>query len=118
MASDLTVTLQHATGLRALVLIEGPMDFDTVTPLQEDLTALVDAGHPRLVLDMSGVTFCDSTGLNALLRVLNHAQEHQGSVALAAAGENLRRILAMTGVEDVLIGYPTSAEAVARTPEA
>ena len=51
------------------VIATGEIDLYTAPKLQTDLAAIIDSVGPaaRVVIDMSGVEFCDSTGMNVLL---------------------------------------------------
>ena len=57
----------------ALLAVSGEIDMATAESLYERATALVDADTRTLVLDLGGVTFCDSLGVAALVRVYRHA---------------------------------------------
>ncbi|MFF1443380.1 STAS domain-containing protein [Streptomyces sp. NPDC058295] len=53
--------------------------------------------HPRLVFDVSGVSFADSTFLNLLLRI-----HHMTSLRIAGPPRQLRHLLEITGTDTVL----------------
>ena len=53
-----------------------------------------------VVVDMSQVTFIDSSGLSALLAGLRLARNHGGTVTLAGVSPSLRRIFDVTGLAD------------------
>ena len=55
----------------------------------------------RLVVDMSGVDFCDSTGMNVLLAAQRLAREHGGNIELSGPRPAVRKILQVTGLESV-----------------
>ena len=111
MSADLTVAVREAQGLRVVVALRGVMDFDTVGPLEAQLAGLVEQGHPHLVLDVAQVDFCDSTGLNIMLRMQRVSSAAGGGVALAGASASLRRVLELTGADAVLVDYATVPEA-------
>jgi anti-sigma B factor antagonist len=50
---------------------------------------------------MSGVDFCDSTGMNVLLSCLRHARERGGELEIAAPQPAVRKILQVTGLDSV-----------------
>jgi anti-sigma B factor antagonist len=50
---------------------------------------------------MSGVEFCDSTGMNVLLSSLRRARERGGQLELAAPRPPVRKILQVTGLDSV-----------------
>ena len=50
---------------------------------------------------MSGVDFCDSTGMNVLLSCLRQARERGGELELAAPQPAVQKILSVTGLDAV-----------------
>jgi anti-sigma B factor antagonist len=71
------------------------------------------AGHPVIVVDLSSTEFCDSSGLNVLVRALRRAQADGGEVRLVATTAPVLRILSVTGVDTVLPLFASVAEALA-----
>ncbi len=63
---------------------------------------------PRLILDLEGLTFCDSTGLAELLWLLRRSQETRTRLVLAGVSRTLRHMMATTG----LLAYFTMAASV------
>ncbi|MFD3513924.1 STAS domain-containing protein [Streptomyces sp. NPDC058663] len=63
-------------------------------------------GHPHLVADLGGVTFCDSSGLGALIGIWRCAKEANGSLTLAAIPDRLGRLLHVTGMDTLLPAHP------------
>jgi anti-anti-sigma factor len=109
---SLTVqTEQH--GDVVVLSIAGELDMATAPQLQDQITDLLDSGQNRLVLDLSDVSFCDSTGLSVFVRAKNSCDEIGGEVRLAAPQRGVRRILEVSGLIEVLHTYPTVGEAVA-----
>ncbi|MGP3683982.1 STAS domain-containing protein [Streptomyces sp. IBSNAI002] len=51
------------------VTLAGELDFHTAWQVEPRLTALAAYGHRSLVLDLSGISFCDSAGIDLFLRV-------------------------------------------------
>lgn len=98
-------------GRGMLVRITGEMDHVSGPALWERLTEVL-AGHAAfIVLDLSAVSFCDSAGLNLLLRADRHAATNGTDLGLARVPHMLSRILAMTGTDQVLHVYGTVADA-------
>ena len=65
--------------------VQGEIDLYTVPRLQRELAAVLAGGGPvRLVIDLSAVDFCDSTGVNVLLAAHRQAREAGGDLELAA----------------------------------
>ena len=82
--------------------VAGEIDLYTAPRLHGELVAALAGEQPvRLVVDMSGVDFCDSTGMNVLLAAHRRAHEHGGDLELAAPRPGVRRVLQVTGLESV-----------------
>ncbi|WP_234320961.1 STAS domain-containing protein [Streptomyces katrae] len=96
----------------AVAAVAGALDIHTAQDLHEQATA-VPATHPHLVLDMSQVTFCDSSGLNTLLRLRRHAAAAGGSLALAAVPGQAMRMLSVTDTDAVFTLHSRPAQALA-----
>ena len=92
----------RSQGDHTVMSVSGEIDLYTAPRLHGELvTALAGGGPVRLVVDMSGVEFCDSTGMNVLLAAHRRAREHGGDLELAAPRPAVRRILQVTGLETV-----------------
>ncbi|EFL12933.1 STAS domain-containing protein [Streptomyces sp. C] len=91
-----------------VVAARGELDQDTLPSLEEALTAAADR-HGVVVLDASSVTFGDSSFLNLLLRL------HRLTVLrVAAPGDQLLRLFALTGADTVLSLHPSVQDALDR----
>ena len=88
-------------GGHAVVSVYGEVDLYTAPRLQAELASLVRDGAGRVVVDLSGVEFCDSTGMNVLLSAMKRLREHGGSLELASPRPAVRRILQVTGLDTV-----------------
>ncbi len=85
-----------------VVTICGEIDLYTAPRLHSELAGLLAEGMPaRVVIDMSGVEFCDSTGMNVLLSCLRRARERGGELEIAAPKPAVRKILQVTGLDSV-----------------
>jgi anti-sigma B factor antagonist len=92
----------RSEGDRVVVALSGEIDLYTAPRLQSQLASELNVDHPvRLVVDMSGVDFCDSTGMNVLLAAQRMAREHGGNVELSGPRPAVRKILQVTGLESV-----------------
>jgi anti-sigma B factor antagonist len=97
---ELKVTTR-SQGEQTVLSVTGEIDLYTAPTLQSELMSALSAGHVNLVVDMSAVTFCDSTGINVLLAGHRHARERGGELQLARPGSATRRVLQVTGLESV-----------------
>jgi anti-sigma B factor antagonist len=85
-----------------IVTISGEIDLYTAPRLHSELAAVLVDGMPtRVVIDMSGVEFCDSIGMNVLLSCLRRMRERGGELEIASPKPAVRRILRVTGLDSV-----------------
>ena len=85
-----------------IVTICGEIDLYTAPRLHSELAAVLVDGMPaRVVIDMSGVEFCDSTGMNVLLSCLRRVRERGGELEIASPKPAVRKILQVTGLDSV-----------------
>jgi anti-sigma B factor antagonist len=78
---------------------EGELDIATVGRVQEELDAVLNGTEPRLLLDLSGLQFIDSTGIAALY----HAGTGVAAMAVVVPpGAEVARTIEIAGVDRVL----------------
>jgi len=101
-------------------VVTAPEEID-VTSADGLRTALVDAaarGHGTFVVDMSLTRFCDSSGLHALVAAHRRAQAEGGEVLLVVPDTAVLRVLAITGMDQVIPNFASLDEALAQAPAA
>ena len=94
----LSVTVGHIGSDRAVVAVGGELDIDTGVLLHHQLAAQVTEGRIHLVLDLDGVPFMDSSGLNIVLHAARETRQCGGSLVLARPAPQVRHLLDLTGV--------------------
>lgn len=95
---DITVRRQDGT---AVVSVAGEIDVYTSPLLQEHLVEVLRDGSSSIVLDLSEVTFLDSTGLGVLITGLKRCRSADGDLVLVTAQPNVLKVLEITGLNDV-----------------
>jgi anti-sigma B factor antagonist len=109
---ELKVTSQPQGDL-VVMSVQGEIDLYTVPRLQRELASVLAGGAAvRLVVDLSGVDFCDSTGVNVLLAAHRQAREKGGDLELAAPRPAVKKILQVTGLETVFTVRDDPAHAI------
>ncbi|AWL40699.1 MULTISPECIES: STAS domain-containing protein [unclassified Streptomyces] len=111
-STTLVLTVRHPADSLAVVTVSGELDVETAPALRTKAVDLIGQGYAHVVLDMAPVEFCDSSGLNALIAIVHHARDHDGSLSVAAAPDQLTRLLDMTGVGGLMPVHADVAEAV------
>ncbi|MET8545307.1 STAS domain-containing protein [Kitasatospora sp. NPDC004799] len=101
-----------------VVTVAGELDHDTADGLRAALARPPSAdGLGRIVVDLAGLRFCDSTGLNVLLRARLDAQAAGLRLELAGPGPLVARLFAVTGADRVLRIHPDLRTALAASEE-
>jgi anti-sigma B factor antagonist len=109
---DLTLNEYSAAPGRTVVEVSGEIDVYTAPRLREALISLVDAGSYRLIIDMEGVEFLDSTGLGVLVGGLKRVRAHDGGIDLVCTQGKILRIFRITGLSKVFPIHDTIAAAL------
>ncbi|MCX5129920.1 STAS domain-containing protein [Streptomyces sp. NBC_00193] len=94
-----------STGPRTVLTIAGAIDMDTCPHITATLD-LVTLDGRTLVLDLSAITFMDSSGLNLLLTLRNRAEAEQGTLELCGLPDQALRLLDITGARDLFTLTP------------
>jgi anti-sigma B factor antagonist len=90
--------------------VAGEIDLYTAPKLHSELMAALAAGTPlQLTVDMTGVEFCDSTGMNVLLAAHRKAREDGGNLQLASPRPAIRKVLQVTGLDGVFTVVDSAA---------
>ena len=99
---ELNIAVERAPD-EVVLHLAGEIDVLTVTSLSTIVNEILADPPARIVLDMAGVTFCDSQGLGTLVVLSRKAQHARVVLALANVGEFLMRVLDITGLRSALM---------------
>jgi anti-sigma B factor antagonist len=100
-------------GGAAVITLPEEIDLTNADQVRDELLALLNRGPSVLIVDMAGTTFCDSAGINALVRAHKRATANDAEIRLVLASPGVRRVLAITGIDRLLTIYPTMTESLA-----
>ena len=100
MPPDFAVSAEPV-GSAYVVTPEGELDLGTVDELQASLSARPGECH-RLVLDLGGLTFFDTSGMRLVVETMQDAQRSAISLALVRGSEDVQRLFALAGLDDRL----------------
>lgn len=108
---DLTVVVEMH-GERALVRVSGSIDVYAAPAFRDRLERELDAGNSNLLVDLSEVSFLDSTGLSVLVGRLKHARHDGGQLELVCPEGRVRQAFVITGLNKVFVMHDTLTEAL------
>lgn len=95
-----------------MILVEGELDMNTAPELERELEAALAAGSP-LLIDLSRCEFIDSSGI-ALIVKARQQLEGEGRFALCGVGNQVKRVLGITGLDSTIPTHPSREEALSR----
>jgi anti-sigma B factor antagonist len=105
------ITHEALDGSGVMVHVQGELDLASAPSLKWALTDLLQTGVQRMVLDLSRVSFIDSTALSVLVGV-QRALPQEGRIAIAAATAEVCNILELTGLDATFEMLPSVEDAL------
>jgi anti-anti-sigma factor len=100
--AGLTIGVRR-TADELVLTLAGEIDMLTASQLSSTVNESLADAPPRIVLDLAGVTFCDSQGLGTLVVLSRKASHAQILLVLTNVGEFLLRVLDITGLRSALM---------------
>ncbi|WP_043673783.1 STAS domain-containing protein [Streptomyces xylophagus] len=107
----------------SVLLVSGELDLVTSPVLRQRVHDVVADGHHSLVVDLSEVLFCDSSGVGVLIAARRLIRSCQGHLRLilpaqgAVDGSHVNRVLGALGVRRLFDVYPDVMAATEEAPE-
>ena len=96
-----------------VIAVEGELDMNTATDLERELEGPVNAAQSPLLIDLTRCEFIDSTGIALIVRSWQ-ALDGDGNFALCGVGDQVKRVLDITGLEQTIPTHPEREQALAR----
>lgn len=109
---DLRIDVRDQGGW-AVVDVVGEIDVATAPRLREQIISLIGEGRHRIVVNLEGVDFIDSTGLGVLISGLKRARTHDGDFVLVCTEPRILKVFEITGLVAVFAVHDTVEAAVA-----
>jgi stage II sporulation protein AA (anti-sigma F factor antagonist) len=95
-----------------VVRVHGEIDHDVKDVLGHALLPEDVTAPPRIVADLSGVTFMDSTGINVFVTVHRRVSGAQGWLRIAGAQESVVQLLRLVGIDEIISCFPAVEQAL------
>jgi anti-sigma B factor antagonist len=107
-----SITQRQIEGATTLVTVDGELDLASAPNLKWTLTDVVGSGARQIVVDLSPVTFIDSTALGVLVAV-HRGLGPERRMAIAGTEGDVRNIFELTGLDSTFDMFATLDEALA-----
>jgi len=95
-----------------VVIPTGDIDLYASVGFCNAVLARLEGGTPKMVLDFTGVRYLDSSGVGALIRLLQKARTLGGEIRVANLGGTPRKVLEMSNIISLLKVSPDVASAL------
>jgi|SRR5450756_538948 anti-sigma B factor antagonist len=109
---SLEVQTRQAENGVTVVAPTGRLDVAGAPTLKDAISETVKNGHPKVVIDLEGVSFVDSTGLGSVIAALKQIRSSAGDLRLAAPNQQVRVVLELTTLDRVFPYFATVEEAL------
>ena len=97
--------------------LEGEIDLHISPNVTASLSMMIEKKPKQLIVDLSRVTYIDSSGLAALIEGMQNVEQYGGKFALAGLPETVRTIFEIARLDQVFQIFPDVDAALAATPE-
>jgi anti-anti-sigma factor len=112
---EASVPVEVVSGV-PIVTAPEEIDITNAAGLRAALLEAAAHGSGTLVADMAQTQFCDSAGLNVLVRAHKRARAEGGELLLVICAAAVLRIFAVTGIDHLIPTFPTLEQALAPAP--
>jgi anti-sigma B factor antagonist len=94
----------------SIIAPTGELDLHSSPELTDAVTGALEQDRPHIGIDLTGVSFMDSTALGVLVASLKRVRERGGELALVGAGGSPLKVLSLTGMADGVFPMRASVE--------
>lgn len=95
------VSVDNGQGGMVVVRVEGDVDLSTSRELQGELRRVVGESPRKMVVDLGGVPYMDSSGVATLVETMQLARRNETHLILAALKERVRSIFEIARLDSV-----------------
>jgi anti-sigma B factor antagonist len=107
----LGIDVQNSSG-HPVLHVTGEIDIYTAPLFKQAVVNLVSEGNKDVIIDLSGVTFMDSSGFGTLLGATRRLRPTGGGLHLAGPNSTIQRMLRLTRLDSIMRIYDSPEEAV------
>lgn len=95
-----------------LVETDGELDHHSAQKLRREIDSVLDRGAKNVVFDFSGLSFMDSSGIGMIMGRYKRVSKRGGRVIIAAPRPQVKRIIEMAGLTQIVQVEPNVKKAV------
>jgi len=87
---------------RYVITVSGEVDLATSPNLDSEIIAAIESGSNSVVIDLTAVSFMDSSGLGVIVRGLKRCREADKNLDLVITNERVLKVFGITGLDQVI----------------
>jgi anti-sigma B factor antagonist len=112
MSPEFAITEQGSEAGHHVIAARGEIDLFTAPELKQVLTDAIEGGERRIAIDLSEVSFLDSTALGVLIGAVKRLRSRDGVLTIVNTDPNIAKTFEITGLDQIFTIRPTRDEAV------
>jgi anti-sigma B factor antagonist len=101
-----------------VVAVRGEIDLFTAPELKQVVTDAIESGERRVVIDLTDVSFLDSTALGVLIGAVKRLRSRGGALAIVNTEPSITKTFEITGLDQIFTILPSRDEALTALDEA
>ncbi|MGI5170634.1 STAS domain-containing protein [Spirillospora sp. CA-253888] len=109
------VSRAHPSGA-AVVAVSGELDHHTAPELTRAIEKAPFAARTPVIIDLTDLAYCDSTGITVLVTAYKRAQQTGAHLVLAGLNADLTRVFHIVGLDQIFNFQPTVDDAIEALP--
>jgi anti-sigma B factor antagonist len=113
MAVDFEITDRKVDDDTHVLAVTGEIDLFTAPEFKQRMSALIDAGRSRVVVDLTETTFIDSSSLGVLIGAHRRLKLRGGALLVVCSSEAIAKTFKITGLDGVFTLARSVDEALA-----
>ena len=113
MPPEFAVTEQAPEAGHYVIAARGEIDLFTAPEFKQRVAAPIDAGRVRVIVDLTGTTFIDSSSLGVLIGAVKRLRSRGGALAIVNTDTSIAKTFQITGLDQIFTILPTREEALA-----
>jgi anti-anti-sigma factor len=98
----MNLTTDHTQDVSIIRVNETRLTYPLLAEFASTVTSLIGAGHSRVLLDLSSVTYVDSATIGCLMDLYRQASAAGGTLKLSGVQKRVETMLTMTGAQNFL----------------
>jgi anti-sigma B factor antagonist len=112
MPPEFAITEQGSQAGHHVIAARGEIDLFTAPDLKQVLTDAIEGGEHRVVIDLSEVSFLDSTALGVLIGAVKRLRSRGGALAIVNTEPSIAKTFEITGLDQIFTILPSREKAL------